>query len=69
MKIADGDWSDETQNALRSSIETYVDDFGYDLDEEGQPLSEDDRIRAEEGRRSSSSSSSDEEREPVGAEA
>ncbi len=27
-------------------------DFGYDLDEEGQPLSEDDQLRAEEGRQS-----------------
>ena len=51
-KIKDGDWSDETQDALRSSIEQFVDDFGYDLDEEGQPLSsEDDALRAEEGRR------------------
>src|SRR4051812_13902640 len=49
--IAGGDWSDETQSALRSSIEQFADDFGYDLDEEGQPLSEDDQIRREEGRR------------------
>ena len=41
-KIDGGDWSDETQEALRASIEQFVDDFGYDLDEEGQPLSEDD---------------------------
>jgi F-type H+/Na+-transporting ATPase subunit alpha len=51
-KIKDGDWSDETQNALRDSIETFVGDFGYDLDEEGQPLSEDDALRAGEGRKS-----------------
>jgi F-type H+/Na+-transporting ATPase subunit alpha len=57
--IAGGDWSDDTQSALRSSIETFTDDFGYDLDEEGHPLSEDDQIRREEGRQS----------EPVGAEA
>src|SRR5690349_12139592 len=50
-KIKDGDWSDETQEALRSSIETYTDDFGYDLDEEGQPLDTEDDIRPEEGRR------------------
>jgi len=50
-KIADGDWSDETQSGLRKSIEQYADDFGYDLDEEGQPLSEDDQMRAEEGRK------------------
>jgi F-type H+-transporting ATPase subunit alpha len=39
-KIAAGDWSDETQKGLRDLIATYADDFGYDLDEEGQPLSE-----------------------------
>src|SRR5690349_3308104 len=59
-KIADGDWSDETQNALRSSIEQFVDDFGYDLDEEGQPLSDDDEIRSEE-RRSRDSGDNDDE--------
>jgi F-type H+-transporting ATPase subunit alpha len=73
-KIKGGDWSDETQEALRSSIEQFVDDFGYDLDEEGLPLTADDEIRPEEGRSSSSSSSTesasdDDEREPVGAEA
>ena len=41
-KIGEGDWSDEIQESLRSSIEQFVDDFGYDLDEEGQPLSSDD---------------------------
>jgi F-type H+/Na+-transporting ATPase subunit alpha len=35
-----GDWSDETQGALRSAISDFADDFGYDLDEEGQPLSD-----------------------------
>jgi F-type H+-transporting ATPase subunit alpha len=71
-KIKDGDWSDETQEALRSSIETYTDDFGYDLDEEGMPLSDESDIQADEGRgrgRSSQEDSEDEEREPVGAEA
>ena len=37
-KIAGGDWSDETQEALDDAIEQFADDFGYDLDEEGQPL-------------------------------
>jgi F-type H+-transporting ATPase subunit alpha len=67
-KIKDGDWSDDTQSALRSAIEQFVDDFGYDLDEDGHPLSQDDELRAEEGRRGSSSDE-DAEREPVGAEA
>jgi F-type H+-transporting ATPase subunit alpha len=69
-KIKDGDWSDDTQNALRSSIEQFVDDFGYDLDEEGQPLSEEDTLRAEEGRRRpADEETSERESEPVGAEA
>jgi F-type H+-transporting ATPase subunit alpha len=47
-KIAGGDWSDETQKQLRDLIATYADDFGYDLDEEGQPLSEgeSDRVKS-----------------------
>ena len=71
-KIAEGDWSDETQKALRDSIEQFADDFGYDLDEEGQPLSEEDELRAEEGRKSKQRRGRDRrarEEEPVGAEA
>jgi F-type H+-transporting ATPase subunit alpha len=70
-KIAEGDWSDETQSTLRASIEQFVDDFGYDLDEEGHPLSEEDEIRAEEGRRREQPSEEEreEEAETVGAEA
>jgi F-type H+-transporting ATPase subunit alpha len=52
-KIADGEWSDEIQEALRSSIEQFADDFGYDLDEEGQPLTEESGIQEHEGRRRS----------------
>src|SRR4051794_41160389 len=39
--IREGDWSDGTQEALDKVIKEYAEDFGYDLDEEGQPLSED----------------------------
>jgi len=76
-KIAGGDWSDETQKALKDLISTFADDFGYDLDEEGQPLSEGESDRVKE--RSSSTpppsssgdeSSSDEAAaEPAGATA
>jgi F-type H+-transporting ATPase subunit alpha len=48
-KIAEGDWSDETQKALDGAIAQYAEDFGYDLDEEGHPLSDEQAIR--EGRR------------------
>jgi F-type H+/Na+-transporting ATPase subunit alpha len=39
-KIRGGDWSDETQEAVRNAVGAFADDFGYDLDEEGQPLEE-----------------------------
>jgi F-type H+-transporting ATPase subunit alpha len=46
--IESGDWSDDTQNKLKQLIATYADDFGYDLDEEGQPMAEgeSDRIKS-----------------------
>src|SRR4051794_31242149 len=50
-KIAEGDWSDETQKALDDSIAQYAEDFGYDLDEEGHPLTDEQAIK-EGGRRS-----------------
>jgi F-type H+-transporting ATPase subunit alpha len=37
-KIAGGDWSDETQAAVKAAVGEFAEDFGYDLDEEGQPL-------------------------------
>jgi F-type H+/Na+-transporting ATPase subunit alpha len=52
-KMRNGEWSDEIQEALRSSIEQFADDFGYDLDEEGQPLTEESGIQRDEGRRRS----------------
>jgi F-type H+/Na+-transporting ATPase subunit alpha len=40
-KIAGGDWSDETQKGVNDALTAFAQDFGYDLDEEGQPLEED----------------------------
>jgi F-type H+-transporting ATPase subunit alpha len=40
-KIAGGDWSDETQEAVDKAVKQFAEDFGYDLDEEGHPLDED----------------------------
>jgi len=37
-KIAGGDWSEDTQAAVEKSVGDYADDFGYDLDEEGDPM-------------------------------
>jgi F-type H+-transporting ATPase subunit alpha len=41
-KIEAGDWSDETQKAVERSVSDFADDFGYDLDEEGQPMEDGD---------------------------
>jgi F-type H+/Na+-transporting ATPase subunit alpha len=40
-QIAGGDWSKETQAAINDAVESFAKDFGYDLDEEGQPLDDD----------------------------
>jgi F-type H+-transporting ATPase subunit alpha len=37
-KLREGDWSDELQDRLRDVLQNFADDFGYDLDEEGQPI-------------------------------
>jgi F-type H+/Na+-transporting ATPase subunit alpha len=38
QKINGGDWSEETQKEVRETVDAFAKDFGYDLDEEGQPL-------------------------------
>jgi F-type H+-transporting ATPase subunit alpha len=61
-KIREGDWSDETQEAVRKAVGDFADDFGYDLDEEGQPLDErevGETTREQEGIRSSSGANGD----------
>jgi F-type H+-transporting ATPase subunit alpha len=66
--VAGGDWSDETQKALDEAISEFADDFGFDLDEEGQP-----EESGGEGRIDSSDDNDDSddeessEKEPVGA--
>jgi len=42
-KIAEGDWSDEVQSQLDQAVAQYAEDFGYDLDEEGHPLEDDEQ--------------------------
>ncbi len=37
-KIAGGDWSEDTQKAVHDAVQAFAQDFGYDLDEEGQPM-------------------------------
>jgi F-type H+-transporting ATPase subunit alpha len=45
-KIADGDWSDQTVEAVDAAVKQYAEDFGYDLDEEGHPLEEGEPVAA-----------------------
>jgi F-type H+/Na+-transporting ATPase subunit alpha len=54
-KIADGDWSDEIQDQAHETLKKFAENFGFDLDEEGQPLEDED----EDGGSSDSGSSSD----------
>src|ERR671925_468943 len=58
--IGGGDWSDETQKALDDAIAQYAQDFGYDLDEEGHPLTDEQAIQ--EGGRRSRAEDQDEEK-------
>jgi F-type H+-transporting ATPase subunit alpha len=60
-KIADGDWSDGTQDEVEKAVSQFAEDFGYDLDEEGHPLEDDDEPqgRRRESEKSASDSSSD----------
>jgi F-type H+/Na+-transporting ATPase subunit alpha len=37
-KVSGGDWEDATVEELDAAIKEYADDFGYDLDEDGNPL-------------------------------
>jgi F-type H+-transporting ATPase subunit alpha len=39
--IAEGNWGDEEKKAVEETVGQFAEDFGYDLDEEGLPLTED----------------------------
>jgi F-type H+-transporting ATPase subunit alpha len=58
-QIAEGDWSDDVQKALDEAIAQYAEDFGYDLDEEGHALTDEQAIK--EGDRRSRAEQSDED--------
>jgi F-type H+-transporting ATPase subunit alpha len=65
-KVAGGDWSDETQESMKKLIQEFADDYGYDLDEEGQPLeegAEGDSERAKAREQAEASEESSEEQE------
>jgi F-type H+-transporting ATPase subunit alpha len=60
-KIAAGEWSDEIVQALDKAVAEFADDFGYDLDDEGQPMDagESDRVARRDGGDSGDSAESD----------
>jgi len=61
-KLAGGDWSDDAQAAVKKVVGDYADDFGYDLDEDGQPLdAADDKPRSTRDESSDAGDSSSEE--------
>ncbi|MEA2158577.1 MAG: F-type H+/Na+-transporting ATPase subunit alpha [Solirubrobacteraceae bacterium] len=62
-KIADGDWSDETQSQVEKAVERVADDFGYDLDEEGHPMEDDDEPKRSEEKTSDGSQDSSDDGE------
>ncbi len=65
-KIAEGDWSDETQNSVERAVQQFAEDFGFDLDEEGHPLDEDVDVQTG-GERPGEEQQSDEKGEEVEA--
>src|SRR3954464_12506898 len=47
-KIAGGDWEDSTVDKVESFVKEFTDDFGCDLDEDGQPMDEGESDRVKE---------------------
>jgi len=69
-KIADGEWEEGLESELHDAIESFADDFGYDLDEEGNELDDgddDDDDRPSKDSGEDSASSEEHEEEPAAA--
>jgi F-type H+-transporting ATPase subunit alpha len=69
-KIAEGDWEDSTVEAVDKGVKEFADDFGYDLDEEGQAVDQGESDRVSERRgdgASDEATASDEEKETAAA--
>jgi F-type H+-transporting ATPase subunit alpha len=47
QKVAAGEWDDDIEAALDKFVKEFAGDFGYDLDEEGQPLEDEEPERLE----------------------
>jgi F-type H+/Na+-transporting ATPase subunit alpha len=50
-RIAAGEWDEEVEAELDAAVKDFAEDFGYDLDEEGQPLEEPETADEEKVRR------------------
>jgi F-type H+-transporting ATPase subunit alpha len=61
-QIAAGEWTDEIQQQVESFVKDFAADFGFDLDEEGQPLDTDEPERVT---RREEQAPSDEAEEPT----
>ncbi|MBA3326787.1 MAG: F0F1 ATP synthase subunit alpha, partial [Solirubrobacterales bacterium] len=68
-KIAGGDWEDGTVEAVDKALKEYVDDFGYDLDEDGAPVdaADSERVTDRQDGEDAGSQDSDEEAAEEGA--
>jgi F-type H+/Na+-transporting ATPase subunit alpha len=63
-KLREGDWSDETQKKVDDLVSTFADDFGYDLDEDGNPLDDEERDDSD---RAKEAGEEEREKEPAAA--
>jgi F-type H+/Na+-transporting ATPase subunit alpha len=45
-QIASGEWTDDVEEELREAVAAFADDFGYDLDEDGEPTDDGDSEEA-----------------------
>ncbi len=74
--IGGGDWSDEVQSRVEAVVKQFAEDFGYDRDEEGHPLEDDQEPRrressdaGENGSGPASESAGEQQQEAAGAAA
>jgi F-type H+/Na+-transporting ATPase subunit alpha len=65
--IAGGDWEDATVEAVDRGVKEFADDFGYDLDEEGQPIEQGESDRVTERARAEAREPREEEKEAAAA--